>query len=131
MGISNEPPDLLKGTLDLLILRTLQRGPMHGYGIAQQIRVQSEDILQVGEGSLYPALQRLLLNDWVTAHWGASENNRRARYYTLRRPGASSWRLRATNSTGSSSRFEESSTPASEKVETKLRRRRRARMPKG
>jgi transcriptional regulator len=83
MGITNEPPDLLKGTLDLLILRTLQRGPMHGYGIAQQIRVQSEDVLQVGEGSLYPALQRLLLSDWVTAHWGASENNRRARYYTL------------------------------------------------
>ena len=83
MGLTNEPPDLLKGTLDLLILRTLRSGPMHGYGIAQQIRIQSEDILQVGEGSLYPALQRLLLNGWVTAAWGASENNRRARYYTL------------------------------------------------
>ena len=87
MGISNEPPDLLKGTLDLLILRTLQRGPMHGYGIAQQIRGQSEDILQVGEGSLYPALQRLLLNGWVQAEWGTSENNRRARYYMLTPPG--------------------------------------------
>ena len=83
MGITNEPPDLLKGTLDLLILRTLRSGPMHGYGIAQQIRAQSDDILQVGEGSLYPALQRLLLNEWVKAEWGASENNRRARYYTL------------------------------------------------
>ena len=83
MGVSNEPPDLLKGTLDLLILRTLQRGPMHGYGIAQQIRDQSEEILQVGEGSLYPALQRLLLNGWVKADWGTSENNRRARYYML------------------------------------------------
>jgi PadR family transcriptional regulator, regulatory protein PadR len=83
MGVTNEPPDLLKGTLDLLILRTLQHGPMHGYGIAQQIRSQSEDILQVGEGSLYPALQRLLLNGWVQAEWGTSENNRRARYYML------------------------------------------------
>jgi PadR family transcriptional regulator PadR len=83
MGLTDEPPDLLKGTLDLLILRTLQRGPMHGYGIAQQIRSQSEDILRVGEGSLYPALQRLLLNAWVKAEWGTSENNRRARYYTL------------------------------------------------
>jgi transcriptional regulator len=83
MGLINEPPDLLKGTLDLLILRTLQRGSMHGYGIAQQIRAHSEDILQVAEGSLYPALQRLLLNGWVKAEWGTSENNRRARYYTL------------------------------------------------
>ena len=83
MGPTNEPPDLLKGTLDLMILRTLQRGAMHGYGIAQQIRDQSEDILQVGEGSLYPALQRLLLNGWTKAEWRASENNRRARYYTL------------------------------------------------
>ena len=83
MGLTNEPPDLLKGTLDLLILRTLRSGPMHGYGIAQQIRAQSDDILQVGEGSLYPALQRLLLNEWVKAEWGVSENNRRARYYTL------------------------------------------------
>jgi PadR family transcriptional regulator PadR len=83
MGVLNQPPDLLKGTLDLLILRTLQRGPMHGYDVAQQIRIQSEEILQVGEGSLYPALQRLLLNGWVTAEWGASDNNRRARYYTL------------------------------------------------
>lgn len=78
-----EAPDLLPGTLDLLILRCLRAGQMHGYGIAQQIRAHSDDVLQVGESSLYPALQRLLLNGWVKAEWGTSENNRRARYYTL------------------------------------------------
>src|ERR1700716_3930671 len=78
-----EPLELLPGTLDLLILKTLARGKMHGYGIAQMLKVTSEDVLNVGESSLYPALQRLLLNGWVTAEWGASENNRRARYYTL------------------------------------------------
>ena len=82
MGAS-EPPDLLPGTLDLLILRSLIGGPRHGYGIALHIRTLSEDVLQVGESSLYPGLQRLLLNGWVRAEWGASENNRRARYYTL------------------------------------------------
>ena len=76
-------PELLPGTLDLLILKTLLRGPMHGYGIAQHLKSVSEDVLQVGESSLYPALQRLLLNGWVKAEWGASENNRRARFYTL------------------------------------------------
>jgi PadR family transcriptional regulator PadR len=76
-------PELLPGTLDLLILKTLLRGPMHGYGIAQHLKTVSEDILQVGESSLYPALQRLLLNGWGRAEWGASENNRRARFYTL------------------------------------------------
>jgi transcriptional regulator len=67
----------------MLILRTLVRGPMHGYGIAERLRHLSEDVLQVGESSLYPALQRLLLNGWVKAEWGASDNNRRARFYTL------------------------------------------------
>ncbi len=76
-------PELLPGTLDLLILRTLTGGPKHGYGIAQHLKLVSEDVLQVGESSLYPALQRLLLNGWVSAEWGASENNRRARFYTL------------------------------------------------
>lgn len=75
--------ELLPGTLDLLILKTLLRGAMHGYGIAQQLKAMSDDVIQVGESSLYPALQRLLLNGWVRAEWGASENNRRARYYTL------------------------------------------------
>ncbi|HYW48400.1 MAG TPA: PadR family transcriptional regulator [Bryobacteraceae bacterium] len=76
-------PELLPGTLDLLILRVLARGSMHGYGIAQRLKSISEDVLQVGESSLYPALQRLLLNGWVKAEWGASDNNRRARYYTI------------------------------------------------
>ena len=83
MALTNQPPDLLPGTLDMLILRALTRGAMHGYGIAERLRQVSEDVLQVGESSLYPALQRLLLNGWVKAAWGASENNRRARYYTL------------------------------------------------
>jgi transcriptional regulator len=83
MGVTNQPPDLLPGTLDLLLLRTLQAGSMHGYGIAQHLRLTSRDVLQVGESSLYPALQRLLLNRWVKAEWGTSDNNRRARYYTL------------------------------------------------
>jgi PadR family transcriptional regulator PadR len=76
-------PELLPGTLDLLILKTLVRGSTHGYGIAQHLKTVSGEVLQVGESSLYPALQRLLLNGWVKAEWGASENNRRARYYTL------------------------------------------------
>jgi PadR family transcriptional regulator, regulatory protein PadR len=77
------PPDLLPGTLDLLVLRTLAREPLHGYGIAQRVKELSQNVLHVGESSLYPALQRLLLDGYVTAEWGASENNRRARYYTL------------------------------------------------
>ncbi len=75
--------ELLPGTLDMLVLRALARGKMHGYGVAQILKQSSEDVLEVGESSLYPALQRLLLNGWVSAEWGASENNRRARYYTL------------------------------------------------
>ena len=83
MGLTNQAPDLLPGTLDMLILRTLVAGPMHGYAIAERLKQVSRDVLQVGESSLYPALQRLLLNGWVKAEWGTSENNRRARYYTL------------------------------------------------
>ena len=83
MGVTNQPPDLLPGTLDMLILRTLGRGALHGYAIAERIRLVSEDVLVVGESSLYPALQRLLVNGWVSGEWGASENNRRARYYTV------------------------------------------------
>src|SRR5262249_50922559 len=76
-------PDLLPGTLDMLILKTLTRAPLHGYGIAQAIKQLSDDVLTVEEGSLYPALQRLLLQGWVKAEWKTSETNRRARYYTL------------------------------------------------
>jgi PadR family transcriptional regulator, regulatory protein PadR len=75
--------ELLPGTLDMLILKSLTLGPRHGYGIAQHIQQITDDVLQVEEGSLYPALQRLLINGWVEAKWGQSENNRRARYYQL------------------------------------------------
>ena len=75
--------DLLQGTLDLLILRTLTLEPMHGWGIAQRIQQVSKDVLQVGQGSLYPALHRLEYKGWIKAEWGPSENNRRAKYYSL------------------------------------------------
>ncbi|MGC4050282.1 MAG: PadR family transcriptional regulator [Paludibaculum sp.] len=77
------PPDLVPGTLEMLILKTLTHGAMHGYGIAQRLEQLSEGVLQVGEGSLYPALQRLLLNEWAEAEWAVTENNRRARYYRI------------------------------------------------
>jgi PadR family transcriptional regulator, regulatory protein PadR len=77
-------PDIPPGTLYMLILKTLaRRGPMHGYGIAQHIQQVSEDVLQVEEGSLYPALQRMLVKGWVVSEWKQSENNRRARFYRL------------------------------------------------
>jgi PadR family transcriptional regulator PadR len=77
-------PEIPPGTLYMLILKSLGRiGPMHGYGIAQYIQQISENVLQVEEGSLYPALQRMLIKDWVSAEWKQSENNRRARYYRL------------------------------------------------
>jgi PadR family transcriptional regulator PadR len=75
--------ELLPGTLDMLILRTLSLGPMHGYGIAQHIQRLSRDQLQVEEGSLYPALQRMKLKGWLTSAWKRSPNNRRARFYTI------------------------------------------------
>ncbi len=81
------PPDLLPGTLDLLVLRILATDSMHGYGLAQRLKALSHEVLQVGESSLYPALQRLLLNGYVDAEWGPSENNRKARYYTLTKAG--------------------------------------------
>jgi transcriptional regulator len=75
--------EFLPGTLEMLILRTLSRGTNHGWGIAQHIHEVSGDALKIGEGSLYPALQRLLLNDFVMAEWGVSDNNRKARYYRI------------------------------------------------
>src|SRR3569832_1211299 len=83
MGLTDATSDLLPGTLELLILKALVSGSKHGYYIVEHFRMASGDVLRVGESALYPALQRLLLNGWVKAEWGTSENNRRARYYTL------------------------------------------------
>src|SRR6266404_1852730 len=76
-------PDLLPGTLFLLILRTLSRGPLHGYAIARRIKDSSADTLQIEDGSLYPSLNRMLVKGWLAAEWGISENNRKARFYKL------------------------------------------------
>ena len=83
MGLTNQPPDLLPGTLDLLILRTLSAGPTHGHDIAKSIRRWSEDVLHVETGSLYPALHRLEARGWIAATWNVSEKGKRARYYRL------------------------------------------------
>jgi transcriptional regulator len=83
----SKPTDLVQGTLDLLILRTLALEPMHGWAIAQRIRQVSGDVLQVGQGALYPALHKLEQQGWIVSEWAASENNRRAKYYTLTREG--------------------------------------------
>jgi PadR family transcriptional regulator, regulatory protein PadR len=79
--------DLLQGTLDVLVLKTLSAGPMHGWGISQRIQQLSQDVLEVNQGSLYPALHRLEEKGWIEAEWGNSENNRRARFYSLTRLG--------------------------------------------
>jgi transcriptional regulator len=79
----SQQPALLHGTLDMLLLKTLAKGPLHGYGIAQFILETSGNLLDVGEGSLYPALQRLLVNGWAEAEWKQSETGRRARFYKL------------------------------------------------
>lgn len=83
MGLTNADSDLLPGTLELLVLKALAREARHGYAIVEHLRIASGNRLEVGESALYPALQRLLLNGWVKASWGQSENNRRARYYAL------------------------------------------------
>jgi PadR family transcriptional regulator len=79
----SKPTDLVQGTLDLLILKTLALEPMHGWGIAQRIRQVSREVLQVNQGALYPALHRLEQNGWIRAKWGESDNNRRAKFYSL------------------------------------------------
>jgi transcriptional regulator len=84
---SSARQELLPGTLDMLILKSLTRGVMHGYGIAEHIRQLSDEVLHVEEGSLYPALQRLQIQGWIASEWGHSVNNRRARYYRLTRAG--------------------------------------------
>jgi len=83
----SDETDVLQGTLDLLILRTIALEPMHGWAIAQRIQQVSGDLLRVQQGSLYPALHRLEHQGWITADWGASENNRRARFYSLTKAG--------------------------------------------
>jgi PadR family transcriptional regulator, regulatory protein PadR len=83
-----KPTDLVQGTLDLLILRTLAVQPMHGWGIAQRIHQVSNEVLQVNQGALYPALHRLEQQGWIRAKWRESENNRRAKYYSLTRDGS-------------------------------------------
>ncbi len=89
--------DLLQGTLDLLILKTLALGPMHGWAISQRIEQVSSDVLRVQQGSLYPALHRLEQHGWVRARWGASENNRRARYYELTATGRKQLEVETSN----------------------------------
>ncbi|MBZ5496412.1 MAG: PadR family transcriptional regulator [Acidobacteriia bacterium] len=79
----SKPTDLVQGTLDLLILKTIALEPMHGWGIAQRIRQVSRDVLQVNQGALYPALHRLEQSGWIRARWGESDNNRRAKFYSM------------------------------------------------
>ena len=88
MALPKSKLDLLQGTLDLLILKTLGPGPMHGWGISQRIQQTSDDVLRVNQGSLYPALHRLEAAGWIEAEWGASENNRQAKFYRLTKTGA-------------------------------------------
>jgi transcriptional regulator len=89
--------ELLPGTLEMLILKTLERDVLHGYGIAQHIKEVSDNVLQVEEGSLYPALQRMQLKGWVASEWGQSANNRRARYYRLTPAGRRQLQVEAEN----------------------------------
>jgi PadR family transcriptional regulator, regulatory protein PadR len=89
--------DLLQGTLDLLILKTLALGPQHGWGISQRIQQMSRDVLQVNQGSLYPALHRLEQRGWVTSAWGTSEQNREAKFYRLTRTGQRQLQLETEN----------------------------------
>jgi transcriptional regulator len=85
--MAKEKPELPQGTLDMLVLKALSLGPMHGYGIGQRIQQLAEDMLQVEEGTLYPALYRIESRGWIASEWGLSENNRRARFYRLTRTG--------------------------------------------
>ncbi len=82
-----EKPDLPQGTLDLLVLKALSLGEMHGYGIGQRLKQLADNMLQIEEGSLYPALYRIEQRGWISAKWGVSENNRRARFYSLTKSG--------------------------------------------
>ena len=83
----SKPTDLVQGTLDLLILKVIALQPIHGWAIAQRIRQMSDDVLQVGQSALYPALHKLEQNGWISSEWAVSENNRRAKYYSLTKAG--------------------------------------------
>ena len=91
--MADQGNDILRGTLDLLVLRALSWGSAHGYGIARWIEFATNDVLAVGEGTLYPALHRLEERGWVVAEWGVSDNNRRAKYYTLTSEGRAQLRV--------------------------------------
>jgi PadR family transcriptional regulator len=93
----SKPTDLVQGTLDLLVLKIIALEPMHGWAIAQRIKQISNDVLQVGQGSLYPALHKLEQQGWIEAYWGESDNNRRAKYYTITRDGRRALKEEAAN----------------------------------
>ena len=95
--MAKEKPDLLQGTLDMLILKSLERGPIHGFGISVDIRKMSQDLLQVEQGSLYPALYRLEEQSLIRAEWGVSDNNRRARFYSLTAAGRKHLAIETSN----------------------------------
>ena len=95
--MTKRKPDLPQGTLDLLVLKALALGPMHGFGVGQRIRQLAEDMLTVEEGTLYPALYRIEERGWIKSEWGASENNRRARFYKLTRAGRKQLRVEESN----------------------------------
>ena len=95
--MSKRKPDLPQGTLDMLVLKALSLGPMHGFGVGQRIRQLAEDMLTVEEGTLYPALYRIEERGWIKSEWGASENNRRARFYKLTRAGRKQLRVEESN----------------------------------
>jgi len=99
MGDSSKQPvpDILRGTLDLLVLKALSWGPAHGYGVARRIEEATDDVLAVGEGTLYPALHRSEERGWVTASWGTSENNRQAKFYSLTNAGRAQLRVETQN----------------------------------
>ncbi|MEO7041166.1 MAG: PadR family transcriptional regulator [Gemmatimonadaceae bacterium] len=92
----NKPVDLFQGTLDVLILKTVSWGAVHGYGIARWLQQTTDDVLQIEEGSLYPALHRLEARGWIVAEWGLSENNRRAKFYELTAKGRKQLRVEAS-----------------------------------
>jgi PadR family transcriptional regulator PadR len=97
--VADSTVEVLRGTLDLLILKAVSWGPTHGYGVARWIEQATADVLRIEEGSLYPALHRLEIRGWIESDWGTSENNRRAKFYTLTAKGRAQFRLEAATFT--------------------------------